>query len=121
MNYHMDCDSEQDAHQPVSLEKLLKMLNNKSLILVSCVHETTEFATFIPCTKVCYRFAEEVRVLKTCWKPHKSKDNNFLHRSYTPKIFSTPTKNIFSSSTKNIFRSFSDILGFSKGFLIKPL
>ena len=31
------------------------------------------------------------------WKPHKSKDNIFLHRSYTPKIFSTK-KNVFSRS-----------------------
>ena len=23
------------------------------------------------------------RVLRTCWKPHKSKDRNILHRSYT--------------------------------------
>ena len=31
-------------------------------------------------------------VLKTRWKPHKSKDRNFLHRSYTNIFFSTPKK-----------------------------
>ena len=39
-------------------------------------------------------------VHETCWKHHKSKDNNFLHRSYTPKQFSTPKKNIFRASSK---------------------
>ena len=29
-----------------------------------------------------------VRVLKTHWKRHKSRDHNFLHRSYTPIFFS---------------------------------
>ena len=42
-------------------------------------------------------------VLRSLWKPHKSKARTFLNRSYTPKIFSTPTKNIFSSSIKIIF------------------
>ena len=43
-----------------------------------------------------------VRVLGTCWKAHKRKGYEFLHRSCTQEIFSTPTKNIFSSSA-NIF------------------
>ena len=47
-----------------------------------------------------------VRVLKTLRKHHKWKDNKFLHRSYTPKKFSTPTKNIFSSSIKIFFDFF---------------
>ena len=34
-------------------------------------------------------------VLESLWKPHKSKDLNFLHRSYTPKKFPTPKKIFF--------------------------
>ena len=41
------------------------------------------------------------RVLRTCWKPHKSKDRKVLHRNYIQKNFSTPKKsNIFSKSEK---------------------
>ena len=36
-----------------------------------------------------------VRVLETPWKPHKSKEGNFLEGSYTPIFFSTPKTNIF--------------------------
>ena len=62
-----------------------------------------------------------VRVPKTCWKHHKSKDWNFLHRNYTPNFFSTPSKNIFSRSIKNSFFDFSGNGDFSKGSLINPL
>ena len=42
-------------------------------------------------------------MLRTRWKPHKSKDHIFLHRSCTPIFFSTPKKNIvFSRSKKKI-------------------
>ena len=43
-------------------------------------------------------------VLKTCWKHHKSKDHKFLHRSYTPKKFSTPT--IFFRARSKYFSKF---------------
>ena len=49
----------------------------------------------------------EVRVLKTPRNHHKSKDHNFLHRSYTPKKFPAPKKNYFFQSPKNVFRKFS--------------
>ena len=53
------------------------------------------------CKKNAYFFLEcfysGVRVLKTRWKPHKSKDHNFLRRSYTKKI----------SQLKNIYFCFS--------------
>ena len=39
-------------------------------------------------------------MLGACWKPHKSKDRNILHRSYTQKNFSTPKKKKKSSSKK---------------------
>ena len=51
----------------------------------------------IPLQFVVCRSAEGVRVLQTCWKPHKSKDHNFLHRNYTQIFFLTP---IFFSSKK---------------------
>ena len=35
------------------------------------------------------------------WKPHKSKEDKFLHRNYIPKKFSTPKKNL--RSRKKIF------------------
>ena len=36
------------------------------------------------------------------WKPHKWKEHNFLHRKYTPNIFSTPKKSQhFSIEKKN--------------------
>ena len=40
------------------------------------------------------------RVSRTRWKPHKSKDHNFLHRNYIPIFFPTPKKNIFFSKPK---------------------
>ena len=43
------------------------------------------------------------------WKPHKSKVHNFLHRNYTPKIFSTPKK----------IRQFFDRTFFSEFFSTK--
>ena len=61
-----------------------------------------------------------VRVLRRPRKPHKSKDWNFLHRNYTPIFFSTPI-NFFFELDQNGFLVFPNILGFSKGFLIKPL
>ena len=53
------------------------------------------------------------RVPESLWKPHQSKAINFLHRSYVPTFFPTPTKKyVFSESkiffekksAKNIFR-----------------
>ena len=44
----------------------------------------------------------EVRVLKTPRNHHKSKDHNFLHRSYTPKKFPAQ-KNLFFSESKKCF------------------
>ena len=46
-----------------------------------------------------------VRVLETPWKHHKSRDHNFLHRSYTPQKKSAPKKYFCSDSKK----SFSEI------------
>ena len=43
----------------------------------------------------CNPFDGGVRVLKTRWKHHKSKDLTFLHRNYTQLLFSTPKTNIF--------------------------
>ena len=48
----------------------------------------------------CNPFDEGVRVPKTRWKHHKSKDLTFLHRSYTQLSFSTPKTNIFCSIEK---------------------
>ena len=41
------------------------------------------------------------------WKPHKSKEHNFLHRNYTPKFFSTPKKNLKFFRSKKMFDFFS--------------
>ena len=47
------------------------------------------------------------------WKPHKWKEHNFLHRNYTPKIFSTSKKNqIFFRS--NFFSDFFSTKKFSR-------
>ena len=48
-----------------------------------------------------------VRMLKTLWKAHKSKDWMFLLRNYIQKKFSTPKKNIFSQSKKICSHFFS--------------
>ena len=45
-------------------------------------------------------------VLESLWKPHKSKDLTFLHRSYTQLFFSSPPK-IFFSRLKKYFEIFS--------------
>jgi hypothetical protein len=42
-------------------------------------------------------------VLKTRWKHHKSRDHNFLHRSYTPQKISALKKIIFFCRLKKIF------------------
>ena len=42
-------------------------------------------------------------MLKTRWKPHKSKDHNFLRRSYTQFFLSTPKKIFFVSLEKKSF------------------
>ena len=47
-------------------------------------------------------------VLKSLWGPHKSKDHNFLHRSYVQKYFSRP-KNIFLRLKKKISKYFLKI------------
>ena len=61
-------------------------------------------------------------VLESLWKPHKSKEHNFLHRGYTPKksqlffIFFLIEKNFW----KNIFiKIFKKNLKFSKSQKIK--
>ena len=46
-----------------------------------------------------------VRVLKTRWKYHKSRDHNFLHRSYTSKKISAPKKNILLPTQKKFFEN----------------
>ena len=43
------------------------------------------------------------RVLKTFWKPHKSKEHNFLHRNYTPTFFSQLQKKYFFDRSKKTF------------------
>ena len=63
--------------------------------------------------KTLIRPVGEVRALKTRCKPHKSKVQTILHRSYTPKNFSTPKKIYFFSSSKKI-RKFSDQKKFEK-------
>ena len=40
------------------------------------------------------------------WKPHKSKDQIFLHRNYIQKYFSTPKKNMFFPDRKKIRKFF---------------
>ena len=42
------------------------------------------------------------RVPRTRWKPHKSKDHNFLHRNYISIFFSTPKKKIYFFSKPKI-------------------
>ena len=63
------------------------------------------------------------RVLRTRWKPHKSKDYHFLHRSYTPKIFSTPKKLFFRARPNIWLKCFGSCLFFScpKGLLCRDL
>ena len=58
------------------------------------------------------------RVLKTIWKPHKSKEHSFLHRNYTPTFFSQLQKNIFSIDQKKskIFSKF-----FGRKFLVEKI
>ena len=48
------------------------------------------------------RAVEGVRVLKTLWKHHKSKEHIFLHRSYTPFFFNFEKKIFFSVDQKKI-------------------
>ena len=43
------------------------------------------------------------RVPESLWKPHQSKAINFLHRSYVPTYFPTPTKKYFFSGSKIFF------------------
>ena len=47
-------------------------------------------------------------VPESLWKPHKSKDIHFLHRSYIPTFFSTPP-NFFLDIDKIIFENFPKI------------
>ena len=53
-------------------------------------------------------------VLRMRWKHHKSKDRNFLHRSYTPKKISAPKKKSKKNGKKSNFKkndeTFSKIL-----------
>ena len=44
-----------------------------------------------------------VRVPGELWKPHKSKEGNFLEGSYTPNFFPTPPQNIFFRVRKIFF------------------
>ena len=44
-------------------------------------------------------------VLESLWKPHKSKERNFLHRCYTPKKISTFFQ-IFLGDRENIFEKY---------------
>ena len=52
------------------------------------------------------RAVEGVRVLKTLWKHHKSKEHIFQHRSYIPIFFSTSKKNIFFGRPKYFSKMF---------------
>ena len=56
------------------------------------------------------------RVLGACWKPHKSKDQKILHRSY--KKFSTPKKNRFFLAPK-CFLKFQENMKKSEN-LVRP-
>ena len=47
------------------------------------------------------------RVPGSLWKPHQSKAINFLHRSYVPTFFPTPTQKIFFSGWKKKLYFFS--------------
>ena len=64
-------------------------------------------ATFQPFMLVGIDFITDEGVLESLWKPHKSKERNFLHRCYTPKKISTFFQNFFFGSRKyfrkNIF------------------
>ena len=65
--------------------------------------------SLVPCTymkdppvwKICNRLDGGVRVPKTRWKHHKSKDHIFLHRSYVQLFFSASTKIFCSILKKN--------------------
>ena len=46
------------------------------------------------------------RVLKTIWKPLKSKEHKILHQNYTHFFFSTPPKKLFFSQQKIFFLFF---------------
>ena len=64
-----------------------------------------------------------VRMLKTLWKAHKSKDWMFLLRNYIQFFFSTPKKNIFFAVRKNMFSIFFvlKMLRFRKDSLIRTV
>ena len=56
--------------------------------------------------KYVFFFEEEKdneRVPESVWKPHKSKEDNFLNRNYIPPKILTPKKNIFFRARKNIY------------------
>ena len=55
-----------------------------------------------------------VRVLRTRWKHHKSKDWEFLHRSYTPQKSQLRLKIFFRARQKYV-PDFLGVLGFGKG------
>ena len=57
------------------------------------------------CSVFVFGLVEAGRVLKTLWKHHKSKDHNFLHRSYIPNFFQLWKKIFFLWLKKNHFFS----------------
>ena len=84
-------------------------LSPKSIPLVEEVAENRDLLALCnPPTQ--NRIPRSQRMLKTIWEPHKSKLHKLLHRSYTPKKFSTPKKYFFV--TKKTF--FSKIEIFEK-------
>ena len=63
-------------------------------------------------------------VLESLWKPHKSKERNFLHRGYTPKkkinFFQKKNWDREKNFEKNIFiKIFKKNLTFSKSFFFE--
>ena len=78
------CGTPESAHIHLGCNKGCHNLQYKSVFLIHLSLEHFGWAHKIV-------FA----MLKTFWKPHKSKGLNFLHRNCTQFFFSTP-KNIFS-------------------------